>query len=340
MTLGAHKPRGHKRIALAIGEPNGIGPEIAVKAAAELHGQGVELVLVGDAFVIRYYAEQHAPQLALLPFDDAAGTAFDGPGLRFVNVPALPAAAFRPGEILADAGVATVAYVRAAVALARQGGVDAVIGCPHSETSVHRAGIAFSGYPGLIAELTSTPAERVFLLLVSPELRIGHVTLHERLHDALARITTDLVVDAALALIEATRALGIERPRLGVFGINPHAGEDGLFGDDDQAVNVPAVARLRALGHAVDGPAGADVMLSQRRHDVYLAMYHDQGHIPIKLLSPMTASALSVGAGVVFSSVGHGCAFDIAGRGVADPKAVLRTVRMLAGMDGGTIQQG
>jgi 4-hydroxy-L-threonine phosphate dehydrogenase PdxA len=318
---------GVKRIALAIGEPNGIGPEIAVKAAAELHGHGVELILVGDAFVIGHYARRHAPQASLVPFDAAP----DVPGLRVADVPALPADAFRPGEILPAAGAATIAYVRAAVELARQGVVDAVIGCPHSETSVHRAGIAFSGYPGLIAELTSTPEDRVFLLLVSPALRIGHVTLHERLHGALARLTPELVVDAAVAVIEATRALGIDQPRLGVFGINPHAGEDGLFGDDDQTVNVPAVARLRAMGYAVDGPAGADVMLSQRRHDVYLAMYHDQGHIPIKLLSPLTASAMSVGAGVVFSSVGHGCAFDIAGRGEADPRAVLRTVRMLAG---------
>jgi 4-hydroxy-L-threonine phosphate dehydrogenase PdxA len=317
---------GIKRIALAIGEPNGIGPEIAVKAAAELHGKGVRLVLVGDAFVIQHYMQRQAPQMALAAF----GT--DAPGLPFVDVPALPADAFRPGEILAPAGAATIAYVRAAVELARQGAVDAVIGCPHSETSVHRAGIAFSGYPGLIAQLTSTPEARVFLLLVSPELRIGHVTLHERLHNALARITPGLVVQAAVAVIEATRALGIDEPRLGVFGINPHAGEDGLFGDDDQLINVPAVARLREMGYSVDGPAGADVMLSQRKHDVYLAMYHDQGHIPIKLLSPLTASAMSVGSGIVFSSVGHGCAFDIAGRGVADPKAALRTVRMLAGL--------
>jgi 4-hydroxy-L-threonine phosphate dehydrogenase PdxA len=321
---------GVKRIALAIGEPNGIGPEIAVKAAAELHGKGVALVLVGDAFVIEHYLQRHAPQLSLVAFDAQADT--DAPGLPFVDVAVLPADAFRPGEVLAAAGAATIAYVATAVALAREGAVDAVIGCPHSETSVHRAGIAFSGYPGLIAQLTATPEERVFLLLVSPELRIGHVTLHERLHNALARITPELVVDAAVAVIEATRALGIAEPRLGVFGINPHAGEDGLFGDDDQAINVPAVERLRAMGYAVDGPAGADVMLSQRKHDVYLAMYHDQGHIPIKLLSPLTASAMSVGSGIVFSSVGHGCAYDIAGRGVADPKATLRTVRMLAGL--------
>ncbi|MDB5839356.1 MAG: terephthalate dihydrodiol dehydrogenase [Herminiimonas sp.] len=315
-----------KRIALAIGEPNGIGPEIAVSAAAQLHGNGVELVLVGDAFVLRHYMQRHAPQRKLVAF----GT--EGDGLPFVDVPALPGEAFRPGEILAQAGAATVAYVRAAVGLAQRGEVDAVIGCPHSETSINRAGITFSGYPGLIAQLTATPEDRVFLLLVSPELKIGHVTLHERLNNALARITPELVVDAAVAVIEATRSLGIAQPRLGVFGINPHAGEDGLFGDDDRLINVPAVARLREMGYSVDGPAGADLLLSQRRHDVYLAMYHDQGHIPIKLLSPLEASALSVGSGIVFSSVGHGCAYDIAGRGTADPKAALRTVRMLAGL--------
>lgn len=317
-----------KRIALAIGEPNGIGPEIAVKAAAALHGQGARIALVGDAWVARHYLERHAPQLRLRPFADGAGPA----DLECLDVPALPAQAFRPGEILAEAGAATVAYVRAAVGLARQGAVDAVVACPHSETAIHRAGIAFSGYPGLVAELTGTPADRVFLLLVSPELRIGHVTLHERLGDALARITPELVVDAAQAVVEATRALGIAQPRLGVFGINPHAGEDGLFGNDDHDINLPAVARLREKGYSVDGPVGADLLLGQRRHDVYLAMYHDQGHIPIKLLSPLGASALSVGAGILFSSVGHGCAYDIAGQGVADPQAAIRTVRMLAGL--------
>jgi 4-hydroxy-L-threonine phosphate dehydrogenase PdxA len=318
-----------KRIAIAIGEPNGIGPEIAVKAAAEMHGKDAGIVLVGDAFVLQHYAQRHAPQLPLAPFNGS----FDAAGLPFVDVASLPRDAFRPGETLAEAGRAIVAYVRTAVELAQQGAVDAVIGCPHSETAIHRAGIAFSGYPGLIAQLTGTPEDRVFLLLVSPELRIGHVTLHERLHNALGRITTDLVVDAAKAVIEATRSLGIAQPRLGLFGINPHAGEEGLFGDDDQSINVPAVARLREMGYSVDGPAGADMMLSQRKHDVYLAMYHDQGHIPIKLLSPLEASALSVGSGIVFSSVGHGCAYDIAGRGVADPKAAMRTVRMLAGLE-------
>lgn len=319
-----------KRIAVAIGEPNGIGPEIAIKASIALQDSNVDLVLVGDRFVLEHYLERIAPQSRLRPFGpEAAKLPQD---IRFVDVPALPVDQFRPGKTRASAGAATIAYVRAAVELANQAVVDAVIGCPHSETSIHRAGIEFSGYPGLIATLTGTPAANVFLLLVSPELRIGHVTLHERLHDALDRITPERVVDAAVAVIEATRALGVAQPQLGVFGINPHAGENGLFGDDDQRITMPAVARLRAMGYRVEGPSGADVMLSQRRNDVYLAMYHDQGHIPIKLLSPLTASALSVGTSVLFSSVGHGCAYDIAGGNIADPAATIRTVRMLAGI--------
>lgn len=319
-----------KYIAVAIGEPNGIGPEIAVKAAIALQGSNMSLVLAGDQFVLEHYLRRNSPQSRLAAFNPRV--ARPPQDIWFVDVPALPACEFLPGQTRASAGAATVAYVQAAIELAKQGIVDAVIGCPHSESSIHLAGIEFSGYPGLIAQLMRAPADHVFLLLVSPQLRIGHVTLHERLHNALARLTPELVVGAAVAVIEATRRLGVAQPQLGVFGINPHAGEDGLFGDDDQHITVPAVARLRAMGYNVDGPAGADVMLSQRRHDVYLAMYHDQGHIPIKLLSPLTASALSVGTGVIFSSVGHGCAFDIAGRGVADPAATLRTIKMLAGL--------
>ncbi|MDX3905189.1 MAG: 4-hydroxythreonine-4-phosphate dehydrogenase PdxA [Pigmentiphaga sp.] len=318
-----------KRIAITLGDANGIGPEIAVKAAYQLRDEPVDCVLVGDGFVLREQVSRYAPGMTLTAFDPAAGRR---PGeLPWAEVTALPAADYAPGEVRAAAGAATVAYVREAVRLAQAGLVDAVVGCPHSETSVARAGIPFSGYPGLIAELTGTPDDRVFLLLVSPELRIGHVTLHESVRHALGRMDVDLVVDAAQAVVEAVRRLGVPKPRLGVFGINPHAGEGGLFGDEDQAITEPAVARLRAMGLDADGPQGADVMLSERRHDVYLAMFHDQGHIPIKLLSPRQASALSVGGGVFFSSVGHGCAFDIAGQGVGDPSAVLRTVRMLAG---------
>lgn len=298
------------RIAITIGDPNGIGPEIAVKAARKFAGGAVEPVLVGDEFVIRRYG---------------------GEGLAIAPVEALEAAGFLPGKVDPRAGKATVAYVREAVRLVNAGEVSAIVACPQSETAINSAGIPFSGYAGLLAQLTQTPDDKVFLMLVAAGLRIAHVTLHESVQSALGRMTTERVVAAGLATVKAVQRLGVANPKLGVFGINPHAGEDGLFGDDDDRVTKPAVAQLRALGVLADGPVGADVMLSQRKHDVYLAMFHDQGHIPMKLLSPLRSSALSIGTPVLFSSVGHGCAHDIAGKGVADPVSVIETFALLGG---------
>jgi len=313
------------QIAVALGDPNGIGPEIAVKAALSLQGLALRPVLVGDTFVIEHYLKQLAPDSSLGDMDSAAR---DGV-LTHVPVQSLEARHFQPGQILPDAGRATVAYVAEAVKLAKSGRVSAVVGCPHSETAINRAGIEFSGYPGLIADLTDTPREKVFLLLVAAGLHIAHVTLHESVQSALGRLSEELIVDAACATLGALQKLGCNAPSLGVFGINPHAGEQGLFGDDDQRITEPAVQRLRALGHQVEGPVGADVLLGQRRHDAYLAMFHDQGHIPIKLLSPLRSSAMTIGTDILFSSVGHGCAHDIAGKGVADPVSVIETLKLL-----------
>jgi 4-hydroxythreonine-4-phosphate dehydrogenase len=196
---------------------------------------------------------------------------------------------------------------------------------------VNAAGIAFRGYPGLLAGILGVPEDSIFLLLTGGGLRILHVTLHERLADALARLTAERVEAAGRTLVDALRALGIERPRIGLFGINPHAGENGLFGDDDRSIVDPAAVRLKAAGMDVEGPLGADLFLARRDLDGYVAMYHDQGHIPVKMLAPRSAIALSVGGGIVFSSVGHGSAFDIAGRGIADPAALIAALRLVAG---------
>ncbi len=305
------------RIAIALGDPNGIGPEIAIKAAQHFAGNDrIRPLLVGDAFVI----EDTASRLGL-----AATPAF-------VDAPALDPAGYAPGTLDPRAGKATVGYAAAAVKLAREDKVDAVIGCPHSETAVNRAGIEFSGYPGLVADLTGTPRDRAFMLLAAQDLRIAHATLHESVGAALARLTPDLVVALGEATVVTAKKLGIDAPRIGVFGINPHAGENGLFGDDDDRITRPAVAALRARGIAADGPVGADLLLSQRRHDFYLAMFHDQGHIPIKLISPLRASALTIGTPILFASVAHGCAFDIAGKGVADATGVIETAELLSGV--------
>jgi len=315
-------------IALTIGDPNGIGPEIAVKAAVEcVRNAGSRVVLVGDESVISHYCARHGRDVALKPF--VAGSHADD-AILFHGVSALPQSKFDPGVIDAAAGQATVSYLEAALALSHGGCVRAIVGCPHSETAVNAAGIPFSGYPSLLARLTGTPEDRVFLMLVGGGLRILHATLHERLQGALSRLTPELVEAAAQVCASALKDLGVSKPRIGIFGINPHAGEGGLFGDDDDRITKPAVSRLQRAGLEVEGPVGADIMLGRSDLDAFVAMYHDQGHIPVKLVAGRMASALSVGAGVVFSSVGHGAAFDIAGRGEADPEAVLRTLRLLS----------
>jgi 4-hydroxy-L-threonine phosphate dehydrogenase PdxA len=316
-----------KTIALTIGDPNGIGPEIAVKAAVHLLGKrDLRVVLVGDEHVIRHYGERVGPHARFRSFTSSSSAADD---ILFHPVDALPSLHFRPGRIEAAAGRATVAYVEAAIDLVRRGAIDAIVGCPHNETAVNAAGIPFSGYPGLIARLTGTPEEKVFMMLVGGGLRILHATLHERIHHALARLTPELIEEAGLACAATLKQLGVANPRIGVFGINPHAGENGLFGDDDDHITAPAVARLRKAGIAAEGPVGADIILGRKDIDGFVAIYHDQGHIPVKLLAGRNASALSVGAGVLFSSVGHGSAFDIAGQDKADPAAVLRTLRLI-----------
>jgi len=308
-----------RRLALATGDPNGIGPEIALKALAALDESARDRITVfGPAEVLRRTAA-------------ACGLASLWPRIRHVEAGTLGASDAVPGRIDAAAGASTIASATAALQAVRAGELDAVIACPHHETAIHQAGIAFSGYPSLVARVCGVPEDEVFLLLVGGGLRIVHVTLHESVRTALDRLTPALVARAVRAGVRACALLGVNDPHIGVFGINPHASEGRLFGPEDQDIVVPAMARLRAEGHRVDGPHGADMVLSQRRHDLYVAMLHDQGHIPIKLLAPNAASALSIGADALLSSVGHGSAMDIAGRGIADPTALLRTIALLSG---------
>ncbi len=308
-----------RRLALAAGDPNGIGPEIALKALAALPaGERARITLFGPLGVLERTASQLGLEAVLA-------------GQRLVGAGELPTAAARPGQIDAAAGASAVASATAAIEACRRGEVDAVVACPHHETAIHRAGIAFSGYPSLVARVCGVPEDSVILMLVGGGLRIVHATLHESVRTALDRLTPALVTAAVRAGARACALLGAPNPSIGVFGINPHASEGGLFGPEDAAIVEPAVRALRQEGFHIDGPQGADALLAQRKHDLYVAMLHDQGHIPIKLLAPNAASALSIGADVLLSSVGHGSAMDIAGRGIADAVALLRTIALLSG---------
>lgn len=309
-----------RRIAVSVGDPNGIGPEIVLKAMRELQGeQRVRVSVFGPAGVLERAAALTGTQDVLAALD-----------LRATQE--LPAETARFGDVNAAAGASAVASATAAIRACQSGEFDAVVAGPHHETAIHRAGIPFSGYPSLLSRVCGQPEDSVFLMLVGGGLRIVHVTLHESVATALARITPELVVAATQAGVRACRALGVAHPKVALFGINPHASEGTLFGREDAERVVPAARRLHELDIDVTGPQGADVLLADRKHDLYVAMLHDQGHIPVKLLAPQAASAVSIGADVLLASTGHGSAMDIAGTGTAKPDALLRSLRLVAGL--------
>ncbi|RYY89803.1 MAG: 4-hydroxythreonine-4-phosphate dehydrogenase [Comamonadaceae bacterium] len=309
-----------RRIALSVGDPNGIGPEIVLKALEALRGEDrLRIAVFGPPAVLARAAAVTGLQDVLAAADvRAAGE--------------LPTDAARPGEVNAAAGASTVASATAAIEACRAGEFDAVVAGPHHETAIAQAGIPFSGYPSLLARVCGRAEDTVFLMLVGGGLRIVHATLHESVATALGRLTPELVVAATQAGVRACQVLGVPSPKVALMGINPHASEGTLFGPEDNACTVPAAARLRALGLDITGPQGGDVLLADRRHDLYVAMLHDQGHIPIKLLAPQAASAISIGADVLLASTGHGSAMDIAGQGTARPDALLRGLRLLGGL--------
>ena len=313
---------------MPVGDPNGIGPEIALMSATSgdvLHV--LKPVIVADPTVIEATA-------ARLGLKDRLSALLAEGSVALSPVEALTGAP-EPGVVTAEAGAAAVAFARAAIRLAEAGGAQAVVAGPHNETAIARAGIPFAGYPQLLAETTGTDPEDVFLMLIGPRLRIVHATLHIGLRQALDSLTTEKVLSALRAAHGALRRIGVERPRIAVCGIDPHAGEGGLFGNEDSEITAPAVAQARVEGIAADGPGGADILLQERGHDAYIAMYHDQGHIPIKLEGRGKAFGISIGAPVLFGTVAHGSAHDIAGTDRADPAAfavaLTGMARFLAG---------
>jgi 1,2-dihydroxy-3,5-cyclohexadiene-1,4-dicarboxylate dehydrogenase len=311
------------RIALTAGDPNGVGPEIAFRALATLTPeQRQRVTLFGPVEVLQKTAQ-------LLHLQDVLST------IRIVSAGEMPLASHAPGKVDSAAGRSAINSATAAIQACRRGEFDSVVAGPHHETAIAQAGIAFSGYPSLVASVCGLASDRVFLMLVGGGLRIVHVTLHESVEIALGRMRTELVIAATQAGVLACQRLGVADPRVALFGINPHASEGSLFGTHDLNCTVPAAHALNQTGISVSGPMGADVLLANHAtqpHDLYVAMFHDQGHIPIKMLAPQGASAFSIGADVLLASTGHGSAMDIAGTGKAKPDALLRSLRMLLGL--------
>jgi len=304
------------RVAIAIGDPAGIGPEIALKAAQ--HPEVLarcEPVLVGSREAL---AMQAAP----------CGISLERLYIRDVKY-----APPRIGELAPEHGRAALEAARVAIEGALAGKYDAVVGAPHTEAAIHAAGLKFDGYPSFVARVCGLPQDEATLMLCfahdGREIRIAHVTLHASVREALAQITGARIIRTLRASDEALKRLGIEKPRIAVSGVNPHAGEAGAFGREELDVINPALEQARRAGMVIDGPYGADTLLRRAQYDAYVVMLHDQGHVAAKVLAPQRAAALTIGTPVLFSSVGHGSALDIAGTGRADAAAMIEAITRL-----------
>jgi 4-hydroxythreonine-4-phosphate dehydrogenase len=239
------------------------------------------------------------------------------------------------GKILPEHGKATLAAAEAAIRAAMAGRFEAVVAAPHTEAAIHAAGIEFDGYPSFVARTAGmAPDDGILMLCLEyggREIRIPHVTLHASVSRALASITRERVLKTLQATHQALRKIGIEKPRIAVGGVNPHAGERGAFGREEIDVVEPALAEARKAGFDVTGPIGADTLLQREGFDAYVVMLHDQGHVAAKLLAPQRVAGLTIGTPVLFSSVAHGSALDIAGQGRAQHGAMVEAVARLVG---------
>jgi 4-hydroxythreonine-4-phosphate dehydrogenase len=258
------------------------------------------------------------------------------PGVRAVCEPVIfesRADGARPGEVSAAAGRAAYDTIVAAVAAARRGEVDAIATAPINKLAFAKAGLHWKGHTDLLAHLCGTP--RVAMLFHAPQLKVVLITVHVPLRDVPALLTRELVDDTIRLTAEALPRFGTDRPRLALAGLNPHAGESGVLGSEEDDVLMPAVAAARAAGIDVSGPFPADtvfVRASRGEFDCVLACYHDQGLIPVKLLAFGQAVNVTIGLPIIRTSVDHGTAFDIAGQGVADAGSMIEAVKLAAQM--------
>jgi 4-hydroxythreonine-4-phosphate dehydrogenase len=315
-----------KTVAVTLGDPAGVGPEIAMKTALDPRvRERARIVLFGDRRALDLHAERCGIRFPYRVHATAGHLPASDDETPLVHVDSL-GDGLRLGEVAAHHGAAAVAALDAAVAAALAGDVDAVIGAPIHELAIKQAGIAFDGHPSYLARRTGTPLDEVFLMLCWGRQRVVHATLHLSVREALDMLTQPHVVKVIRAADKALRKLGIAQPRIGVSGVNPHAGEAGMFGREEIETIGPAVDEARRAGIDVIGPIGADTLLPRTDCDAFVVMLHDQGHVPAKLAATHTVAALSVGTPVVFSSVGHGTAMDIAGRNQANPEAMVQAV--------------
>ena len=321
------------RIGITLGDPAGIGPELVLRALAEpaLRAE-VQLVAYGHAALLQRVAQ--AAQLAW-PADvqTAAGPsgAVADASPRLLDFPFSDAAEVAPGRVQAACGRMAATWIEAAARDAQAGRIDALVTAPINKQALHLAGLPYPGHTEMLAVLTG--AAHTAMLFWSPDLVVGLATIHLALADVPRALTREKLLDAIRLIAAACARFGRAGRPIAVLALNPHAGENGLFGREEAAVIAPAIAAAQAEGIAAVGPLVPDTAFgdeARRRYAGYVAMYHDQGLIPFKMLAFSDGVNVTLGLPIVRTSPDHGTAFDIAWQGRASPSSLFAAIRCAA----------
>lgn len=316
-------------VGITMGDPAGIGPEVIVKAYPQLWKDSRPIV-VGDAETINDAISICDVDLSVETVESAGTARFDErtvPVVDLDNVDDLTR-----GEVREEYGASSLEYIETAIELAQSGDIDAITTAPINKQATKRAGSTHAGHTGLLADRTDT--EAYAMMLVEDTLRVTHVSTHVPLREACDIVTTENVLETIRLTDDALRSLGVDEPSIGIAGLNPHAGDGGLIGDEDAAAIEPAVERADREGIDATGPESPDtvyVKAASGEFDCVVSMYHDQGHIPIKMLGFAGGAAVSgvnvtIGLPLVRTSVDHGTAFDIVGQGIASEQSLIDAV--------------
>jgi 4-hydroxythreonine-4-phosphate dehydrogenase len=321
------------RIAITMGDPAGVGPEVCLHLLN--NPQIAEIcspVVFGDVGILRECAEQAGlPGVGRVITEAEWRDGFAE--LRepaVLDLPAFNRIGFRPGEVSAATGAAAYHYVEKSIEEALAGRVVAVATAPLNKEALHAAGIHFPGHTEIFA--TKTNAARACMFQYSDEVRASFVTVHVGLGEVPGLLTTARIVDVIELTAAAMQRIRGTKPKLAVLGLNPHAGEHGLFGDrEEERIITPAIEEARSRGYDVEGPLPPDTAFlpaKRRSTDAFVCMYHDQGHIPLKALAFDTAVNTTLGLPIIRTSVDHGTACDIAWQGKASPSSLVEAVKL------------
>jgi len=334
-------------LAITMGDPSSIGPEIAVKAAADkrLH-QWCKPVFIGDAKTLQQAAEFSKIEMVVQAISTVQEAQYVHGTLDVIDLKNVDLPRLQHGQVSAMAGEAAFQNVKKAIDLALAGEVQGTVTGPIHKESINQAGHHFSGHTEIYAQYTDT--KKYAMLLVDNDLKVIHVSTHVSLREACDRVKKDRIIEVIELIHDACGQFAIKNPKIGVAGLNPHASDGGVFGNEEQLEIIPAVEQGRSKGFNVEGPFPADTLFAKARGGLYdgcVAMYHDQGHIPFKMngfiwdneqqkMKSVSGVNITLGLPIIRASVDHGTAFEIAGKGIASHEALILAAEYAARMTG------